>query len=65
MNARQIWSALAVLAWIVCYVPLALKRVYGGRLVPAVLRAGLVTSLYGIAALAAVAVLALLLVFTY
>lgn len=54
-----------VLLWMAAYVPLALRRVYGGRLAGAIGRTVVLGAAYGVVALAAIGALAVLLVFLY
>jgi hypothetical protein len=51
--------------WMLAYVPLALRRVYGGRVMPAILRTAFLFMSYSVVTLAAFAVVAVLLLFTY
>lgn len=57
--------AFALTCWLVAYVPLAFRRVYGGRLRMAVLRAAFVSAVYSVIAGVAVSALALLLIVLY
>jgi hypothetical protein len=55
----------ATVLWACAYLPLALRRVYGGRLRFAVLRTGVVLGEYAFVGAAAVTVLAFVLLLTY
>lgn len=57
--------ARTTLLWIVCYIPLALRRVYGGRLVPAAGRAAVLAVSYAVVAVLVFMAMALTLVLTY
>jgi hypothetical protein len=71
VRARLPWSAaraplkFVVLLWILAYVPLAIRRVYGGRLRFAAVRAGALYLEYSLVGTLAFALLGLVLVLSY
>lgn len=64
-DALQRVAAFPLALWLVSYTPLALRRVYGGGLVGATARTTLLIGIYAVVVLAAIAALAVGLVFLY
>ena len=56
---------LAAIAWMFAYVPMALRRLYGGRWLPTLARTSVLAASYGALLVAAVAVIGVGLVFMY